>query len=458
MTVNIDEEVRADLPFAVQTVAEQVVNRVLDDEGFPYEAEISILLTDNAGIQELNREHRGIDAPTDVLSFPMIDFVIPAVMNALEEPEDSFHPETGEVLLGDIVISVDKVREQAHAYGHSQKREFAFLVAHSMFHLLGYDHVDSEEDARRMEEKQEAVLQELGITREMAEPAEVRSAFKDKKRIVIKIGSSSLMHKETGHLDLIKLEILVRELSDLRNQGKEVILVSSGAVMVGRNTLNFTHRPKDVTEKQACASVGQAKLMMIYQKLFSEYNQICSQILLTKNNMLDPLNRYNARNTFEALLSFGVIPIVNENDTVATQELDNMSVFGDNDTLSAVVASLVGADLLILLSDIDGLYTDNPRENPDAEFVEMVKKLNEKFLEMGKDAAGSSVGTGGMATKLSAARIATASGADMVIANGENFHIIHRILDGGAHGTVFLADPKEEEVVLDYIHHLKSKE
>ena len=196
----------------------------------------------------------------------------------------------------------------------------------------------------------------------------IREKLKDKSRIVIKIGSSSLTHKDTGRLDLIKLEILVREISDLRNQGKEVVLVSSGAIMVGRNTLGLKERPENLTEKQACASVGQAKLMMIYQKLFSEYNQICSQVLMTKNTMLDNLNRINAKNTFLELLSLGVIPIVNENDTIATYEIDYLSVFGDNDTLSAVVASLIGADLLILLSDIDGLYTDDPHQNPDARY------------------------------------------------------------------------------------------
>src|SRR5699024_5582553 len=162
-----------------------------------------------------------------------------------------------------------------------------------------------------------------------------------------------------------------------------------------------------LTEKQACASVGQAKLMMIYQKLFSEYNQICSQILMTKNTMLDNLNRVNARNTFRELLSLGVIPIVNENDTIATYEIAYLSVFGDNDTLSAVVAALVEADLLILLSDIDGLYTDDPHQNPDAKFVEVVERLDDHLMAMGKDSTGSSVGTGGMATKLSAAKIAT---------------------------------------------------
>ena len=281
-----------------------------------------------------------------------------------------------------------------------------------------------------------------------------REKLKDKSRIVIKIGSSSLTHKDTGRLDLIKLEILVREISDLRNQGKEVVLVSSGAIMVGRNTLGLKERPENLTMKQACASVGQAKLMMIYQKLFSEYNQICSQVLMTKNTMLDNLNRINAKNTFHELLSLGVIPIVNENDTIATYEIDYLSVFGDNDTLSAVVAALIGADLLILLSDIDGLYTDDPHQNPDASFIDVVENLDAHLMEMGKGSTGSNVGTGGMATKLSAAKVATSAGVDMVIANGDDFHVIHKIVQGKPYGTLFLEDKKDEFYVLNYLEHM----
>ena len=284
-----------------------------------------------------------------------------------------------------------------------------------------------------------------------------RENLKEKKRIVIKIGSSSLAHAETGRLDLVKLEVLVREISDLRNQGKEVVLVSSGAIMVGRNTLGFRNRPSSLSEKQACASVGQAKLMMIYQKLFSEYNQICSQVLMTKNTILDNLSRINAHNTFNELLSLGVIPIVNENDTIATDEIDYLAVFGDNDTLSAVVASLIKADLLILLSDIDGLFTDDPRSNPEAAFISQVDRLDEHLMQMGKGTS-SGVGTGGMATKLSAARVAGASGVDMVIANGSDFHNIHRIIGGEEVGTLFIEDQKDEIFVLNYLdkmyHHV----
>ena len=172
-----------------------------------------------------------------------------------------------------------------------------------------------------------------------------RERLKDKKRIVIKIGSSSLTHAETGKLNLRKLEILVRELGDLRNQGKDVVLVSSGAIAVGAAALGFKEKPQEPRQKQACAAVGQARLMMIYQKLFGEYNQMAGQILMTKNTMVNNANRKNAENTFNELLSMGVIPIVNENDSISTYELQSLEKFGDNDTLSAVVAALIGADL-----------------------------------------------------------------------------------------------------------------
>ena len=221
-----------------------------------------------------------------------------------------------------------------------------------------------------------------------------RERLKDKKRIVIKIGSSSLTHAETGKLNLRKLEILVRELGDLRNQGKDVVLVSSGAIAVGAAALGFKEKPQEPRQKQACAAVGQARLMMIYQKLFGEYNQMAGQILMTKNTMVNNANRKNAENTFNELLSMGVIPIVNENDSISTYELQSLEKFGDNDTLSAVVAALIGADLLILMSDIDGLFTDDPNTNPDAKFIDMVETLDDELLNMGKCSSGSKVGTG----------------------------------------------------------------
>lgn len=277
-----------------------------------------------------------------------------------------------------------------------------------------------------------------------------RERLKHKQRIVIKIGTSSLTHAETGRLNLRKLEVLVREISDLRNQGKEVVLVSSGAIGVGSAALGMEGKPTELEKKQACAAVGQARLMMIYQKLFAEYNQTAAQILMTKNTMVNNLNRKNAKNTFRELLQLGAIPIVNENDSVSTYEIQ----FGDNDTLSAVVAALIGADLLILLSDIDGLFTDDPNQNPDARFIDVVESLDEHFLNMGKASTGSRVGTGGMATKLTAAEIATAAGTDMVIANGKDFHVIHKIIEGRNHGTLFVGNQKEEFYLIDYIEKL----
>ena len=268
-----------------------------------------------------------------------------------------------------------------------------------------------------------------------------KALMADKKRIVIKIGSSSLQHKETGDLDYTKLDVLVRELCNLRNMGKDVVLVTSGAIAVGEKAI-LPNREEDnpIAVKQACAAVGQARLMMIYQKIFAEYNQVAAQILMTKNTIVDNLNRYNARNTFAELFKLGVIPIVNENDTIATYEIE----IGDNDTLSVIVASLVEADALLLLSDIDGLYTDDPRTNPDVKYIEVVEELTDELMNMGKASTGSSVGTGGMTTKLQAAKIASSTGVDMVIANSKDIKVIHRILSGQNIGTLFLSHRNEE--------------
>ena len=271
----------------------------------------------------------------------------------------------------------------------------------------------------------------------------IRDRLKDKKRVVIKIGSSSLTHPETGRLDLIKLEILVRELADLHNQGKEVIVVSSGSIAVGRAAIGLQEKPSQLAQKQACAAIGQARLMTIYQKLFAEYSQTAAQILMTKYTVKNEVTRENVRNTFHSLLSMGAIPVVNENDSISTDEIEFVNTFGDNDTLSALVAAMVDADLLILLSDIDGLFTDDPHVNPYAKFIDVVDHLDEALMDMGKGSTGSKVGTGGMATKLSAAKIATSAGADMVIANGADFHVIHKIVQGRNHGTLFLSDKKD---------------
>ena len=257
-----------------------------------------------------------------------------------------------------------------------------------------------------------------------------RDFLKDKKRIVVKIGSSSLMHSETGKLDLLKIERLVRALVDIKNSGKEVILVSSGAIAVGKTAIGLHERPDELPVKQACAAIGQAKLMMVYQKLFAEYGTIAAQVLLTKYTMLNPVTRTNAENTFKELLHIGAIPVVNENDTVSTYEIEQVQSFGDNDKLSALVASITEADLLILLSDIDGLYTDDPNKNPDAKFINVVDKIDEQLMNMGKNSSGSSVGTGGMSAKLVAAQIATYSGTDMVITNGNDVTNISRIING----------------------------
>ena len=275
----------------------------------------------------------------------------------------------------------------------------------------------------------------------------IREILKDKKRIVIKIGSSSLTHPETGALNLTKLEVLVREISDLHNMGKDVIVVSSGAIAVGRRAAGLGHRPSETKEKQACAAIGQARLMMIYQKLFSEYNQLAAQILMTKRTVMDNLSRFNALNTFRELLKLGAITIVNENDTVSTYEMQ----FGDNDTLSAIVAALIDADLLLLLSDIDGLFTDDPNSNPNAELIHVVEKLDDHLLKMGKSTSTSDVGTGGMASKLTAAKLASAAGTDMVIANGEDFRNIHRVIEGQDCGTLFLSHKKDEFYLMDYL-------
>ena len=277
----------------------------------------------------------------------------------------------------------------------------------------------------------------------------MREKFKDKQRIVIKIGSSSLTHPQTGELNLLKIEKLIRILCDLRGEGRDVVLVSSGAIAAGRQALGGQKRPESISEKQAYAAVGQARLMMVYQKLFSEYNRVAAQVLLTKDTMTNEVSRYNAQNTFDELIQLGAIPIVNENDTVSTHEIQ----FGDNDRLSAIVAALIGADLLILLSDIDGLYSDDPRKNPQAQFISLVEEISPELLDMGKDTAGSDVGTGGMSAKLAAARIATDSGSDMVIANGKNVEIIHDIMQGAFKGTLFMAHRNLDFDLMDYINH-----
>ena len=264
-----------------------------------------------------------------------------------------------------------------------------------------------------------------------------RDFLKDKKRIVVKIGTSNVTHEETGEINLLKLDKLAMVLSDIRKRGIDVLLVSSGAIGAGRTALGIKTKPRDLPLKQACAAVGQARLMNIYQKMFSEYNQTIAQMMVTKHTFTNEISCVNAENTMRELFDMGVIPILNENDPVSTDQIQN-EVFGDNDTLSAIVAQTVKADLLILLSDIDGLYTDNPRTNPEAKFVECVEHDSlDEMMNYAKDAT-TTWGTGGMITKLEAAKIATAAGVDMIICNGQDVVDISRILDGKDIGTVFM--------------------
>ena len=279
----------------------------------------------------------------------------------------------------------------------------------------------------------------------------IREAVKDKKRIVIKIGSSSLMHNETGRLNLGKIEKLVRTIVDIKNSGKDVVLVSSGAIAVGRMAIGLNEKPDELPVKQACAAIGQAKLMMVYQKIFAEYSTTAAQVLMTKATVMNDKSRRNAQNTFNELLNLGAVPIVNENDTVSTYEIKQVQTFGDNDRLSAIVTSIIDADLLILLSDIDGLYTDDPNSNPDARFINQVDVIDVKLLNMGKSTSGSGVGTGGMATKLKAAGIAVSSGADMVIANGNDIDNIAKIMSGADVGTLFVSCKDENFDLVKFI-------
>lgn len=275
-----------------------------------------------------------------------------------------------------------------------------------------------------------------------------RKTLKDKKKIVIKIGSSSLLHEETGGIDLRKLEKLVRIICDMKNQNKDVILVSSGAIGVGFQALGLKSRPKTLSLKQACAAVGQGQLMMIYQKLFMEYNHLAAQVLLTFDVITSQERRNNAINTMNELLQQDAIPVVNENDTVATEEIE----FGDNDTLSAIVAHLIKADLLILLTDIDGFYTDDPHKNKEAVKLSVVEEITDEFKAMAKG-AGTTYGTGGMSTKISAARIATDSGADMAILDASNLDLINELMDGKDVGTLFLAHDSKDFDTEEFIIH-----
>ncbi|MBE6538804.1 MAG: glutamate 5-kinase [Ruminococcaceae bacterium] len=250
-------------------------------------------------------------------------------------------------------------------------------------------------------------------------------------RIVVKVGTSTLAHA-TGHLNIRRVEKLCRVLSDLKNNGHEVILVSSGAIGMGVGKLSLKERPSDIPTKQAAAAVGQCELMYTYDKLFQEYNHTVAQILLTGSDLSHEDRYHNFQNTMRRLLELGVLPIINENDTIATDEIK----VGDNDTLSAIVAVSIGAKVLVLLSDIDGLYTADPHKDENATLIKEVKELTPDILSLAGD-EGSSLGTGGMKTKLHAAQICMESGCEMVILNGENPSLLYDLFDGKEVGTKF---------------------
>lgn len=259
------------------------------------------------------------------------------------------------------------------------------------------------------------------------------------KRIVVKVGTSTLTH-ESGRLNLRRVEQLVKVLCDLNNSGKEIVLVSSGAICVGVGKLGLKQRPKETKDKQAVAAVGQCELMFIYDKLFGEYNHNIAQVLLTKFAVDTDYKKQNVVNTMETLIEMGIIPIVNENDTCAIDELDGEN-FGDNDNLSAIVAEIVNADLLIMLTDIDGLYTGNPRNDSNAQKIDVVEQITDEIKTMA-GGSGSNRGTGGMITKITAAEHATSLGIECCIMNGEHPKRLYDFFDGKKIGTVFKANKK----------------
>ena len=253
-------------------------------------------------------------------------------------------------------------------------------------------------------------------------------------RVVVKIGTSTLAHP-TGHLNIRRVEQLCKVMSDIKNAGHELILVSSGAIGMGVGKLGLWERPKDIPSKQAAAAVGQCELMYTYDKLFSEYHHTVAQLLITNDNMVHETRHINFTNTLNRLLELGALPIINENDTVATEEI----VIGDNDTLAAKVAQTVNADLLILLSDIDGLYTADPHRDPNAVLLHKVTLIDDYIMNLA-GVTSTTQGTGGMVTKLHAAQICLSCGCDMVIANGKNPDNLYAILDGKDVGTKFTGE------------------
>lgn len=265
-----------------------------------------------------------------------------------------------------------------------------------------------------------------------------RQELLDCKRVVVKVGTSTLTHA-TDHLNLMRMENLAREVADIHNQGREILLVSSGAIGVGSSRFGLREPPRTIPMKQAMAAVGQGALLHMYEKFFGEYGKVVAQVLLTKDDFNERLRYLNSRNTLLTLLSLGVIPIINENDTVVVDEIR----FGDNDTLSALVAGSVDADLLVILSDIDGLYDDDPRQNPRARWLPEVYEITEE-MEKRSHGRGSKLASGGMFTKLLAAKIVMAAGIPMVVAQGAEKDVLRRILAGECLGTLFV--PKESRM------------
>lgn len=259
-----------------------------------------------------------------------------------------------------------------------------------------------------------------------------REALTRARRIVIKVGTSTLAHAESGKLNLYKIEHLVREITDLHNAGKEIIFVSSGAIAAGMNKLGIKTKPQTIPENQALAAIGQGVLMHIYEKFFAEYGQTIGQILLTKENAVDEHARENSRNSLNAILDMGVIPVINENDAVGVDEIR----IGDNDNLSAIVAAMVNAEVLIILSDIDGLYDGNPKLDNSARLIDEVSEIDAE-IERIAGGAGTKLGTGGMFTKIQAAKLATANGVTMLIINGATNGNLRRVLNGENIGTIF---------------------
>lgn len=255
-------------------------------------------------------------------------------------------------------------------------------------------------------------------------------------RIVIKVGTSTLAHTG-GRLNIRRVELLCKVLSDLKNAGCQIVLVSSGAIGMGVGKLGLSGRPEDMPGKQAAAAVGQCELMYTYDKLFAEFNHTVAQILLTADDVQDKRRSNHLQDTLERLLDWGVLPIVNENDAVSIDEIGIHTTIGENDTLSAIVARLIGADILVLLSDINGLYTEDPRVNPDATLIPLVKEITPEILSLA-GGTGSSLGSGGMATKLKAAQLSMAAGIDMIITNGQDPEKLYALLDGQNIGTRFV--------------------